>query len=55
MYDLKDNNNNNKENTKYGFNPGDKMNLRITDDHNIIPIADKEHKKFIKLKGQDFR
>lgn len=38
-----------------GYNPGSMENRSLKLDKNVIPIADREHDKFIKLKGQDFR
>ena len=38
-----------------GYNPGAMENRSIKLDKNIIPIADRNHNTFIKLKGQDFR
>jgi len=38
-----------------GYNPGSMENQSLKVDTNVIPIADRNHDKFIKLKGQDFR
>ena len=38
-----------------GYNPGAMENRSIKLDKNVIPIADRNHDSFIKLKGQDFR
>ena len=38
-----------------GYNPGSMENRSLKLDKNVIPIADRSHDKFIKLKGQDFR
>ena len=38
-----------------GYNPRAMENHSLKLDKNVIPIADRNHDKFIKLKGQDFR
>lgn len=38
-----------------GYTPGSMENQSLKLDKNVIPIADRNHDKFIKLKGQDFR
>lgn len=38
-----------------GFKAGDSTTLRITDDHNKIPVHNYERTKFEKLKGKDFK
>ena len=38
-----------------GYHPGALENHSLKLDKNVIPIADRTHDKFIKLKGQDFR
>ena len=38
-----------------GYNPGAMENCSLKLDKNVIPIADRNHNTFIKLKGHDFR
>ena len=38
-----------------GYTPGAMENHSLKLDKNVIPITDRNHDKFIKLKGQDFR
>lgn len=38
-----------------GYSPGSMDDRSLKLDKNVIPIADRNHNKFIKLKGQDFR
>lgn len=38
-----------------GYNPGAMEDCSLKLDKNVIPIADRNHEKFINLKGQDFR